>query len=105
MCEICSKLTIKTPDIFIVNFEQNLPIALSDVSIVDFEQVNTGLQYARTLVFPIPFFPVMFSSYIGKYGSERIRIPHMLCSAWCNTESKHLSNIYNQDTKRKSFSM
>ena len=43
MCEICAKLTIKTPErrhwgrsgVFIVNFE------LSIVSIVNFEQVNT----------------------------------------------------------------
>ena len=46
MCDICSKLTIKTPeqrqllrsDVFIVNFEQMSHIA--GVSIVDFEEVN-----------------------------------------------------------------
>ena len=46
MCEICSKLTIKTPErcqlhrsgVFVVHFEQNL----SGVSTVNFEQVNTG---------------------------------------------------------------
>ena len=45
-CEICSKLTIKTPErrrrsgVFIVNFEH---ISLrSSVSIVNFEQVNAG---------------------------------------------------------------
>ena len=45
-CEICSKLTIKTPErypcrrsyVFIVNFELISPF--SSVSIVDFEQVN-----------------------------------------------------------------
>ena len=28
MCEICSKLTIKTPDVFIVNFEHILHLVL-----------------------------------------------------------------------------
>ena len=53
MCEICSKLTIKTPEprhwrrtyftlfhIFPVNFERISHF--SDVSIVDFKQINTG---------------------------------------------------------------
>ena len=46
MCEICSKLTIKTPErrqrrrsgVFIVNFEYIS--YFSNVSIVDFKQVN-----------------------------------------------------------------
>ena len=37
-CEICSKLTIKTP--VIVNFEHVTPC--SSVSTVNFEQVNAG---------------------------------------------------------------
>ena len=48
MCEICSKLTIKTPErrewhrsgVFIVNFTYFTHC--SDVHIVDFEQVNAG---------------------------------------------------------------
>ena len=48
MCEICSKLIIKTPErchsrrsgVFIVNFEEISNC--SGVSIVDFEQVNTS---------------------------------------------------------------
>ena len=48
-CEICSKLTIKTPKRhhwgryvnFIVNFEQ-ISHLFSSVSIVNFEQVNAG---------------------------------------------------------------
>ena len=46
-CEICSKLTIKTPErrhwhhsvVFIVNFELNFP-PYSSVSILNFEHVN-----------------------------------------------------------------
>ena len=49
MCEICSKLTIETPErrqwrcfgVFIVNREKNLTLC-SSVSIVNFEQVNAG---------------------------------------------------------------
>ena len=49
--EICSKLTIKTPDrrqwrrsgIFIVNFE-HISSCSSSVSIVTFEHVNAGLE-------------------------------------------------------------
>ena len=37
-CEICSKLPIKTPGVFIVNFEHISHFCL--VSFVDFEQVN-----------------------------------------------------------------
>ena len=48
-CEICSKLTIKTPKrhhwrrfgVFIVNFE-HISHLCSSVSIVNFEQVNDG---------------------------------------------------------------
>ena len=40
MCEICSKLTIKTK-VFIVNFE-HISHLCSSVSIVNFEQVNAG---------------------------------------------------------------
>ena len=44
-CEICSKLTIKTPErryvVFIVNLEHISHLAYS-VSIVDFEQVIIG---------------------------------------------------------------
>ena len=47
--EICSKLTIKTPErhhwcrsgVFIVNFEHNF-LPCSRFSIVNFEQVNAG---------------------------------------------------------------
>ena len=47
MCEICSKLTIKTPErshgrlfgVFIVNFVHNCTF-FSSASIVDFEQEN-----------------------------------------------------------------
>ena len=57
MCEICSKLTIKTPErpywrrsgVFIVNFEQIL-WNCSGAVIVDFEQVNTTQAY-----FYLPF--------------------------------------------------
>ena len=50
MCEICSELTIKTPErrhlhrsgALIVNFECNF---YSGVSIVDLEQVNAGSVY------------------------------------------------------------
>ena len=49
-CEICSKLTIKTPErrqwrrsgFFIVNFEHISHTPCSSVSIVNFEQVNAG---------------------------------------------------------------
>ena len=54
-CEICSKLTIKTPerrqwrrsDVFIVNFEY---ISLSStVSIINFEQVNVSWETSPCL--------------------------------------------------------
>ena len=49
-CEICSKLTIKTPEgrycsrsvVFIVNSEQIFFTSFSSISIVDFEQVKVG---------------------------------------------------------------
>ena len=43
-CEICSKLTIKTPDAFIVNFEHivHLVSIVHRVSIVKSEQVSSG---------------------------------------------------------------
>ena len=49
-CEICSKLTIKTPErrqwrlsgVFIVNFEHISHSPCSSVSIVNSEQVNAG---------------------------------------------------------------
>ena len=40
-CEICSKLTIKTPGVFIVNFWIYFTLCFS-VSIVNFEQVIVG---------------------------------------------------------------
>ena len=48
MCEICSKLIIKTPErlqwscpgVFIVNFEQFTPC--SSISIVDFGKINAS---------------------------------------------------------------
>ena len=45
-CEICSKLTIKTPErrrsgVFIVNFE-HISHLVSSVSIVNFEKVNAS---------------------------------------------------------------
>ena len=50
MCEICSNLRIKTPErrqwrrsgVFIVNFEHITFLPCSSVSIINFEQVNTG---------------------------------------------------------------
>ena len=53
-CELCSKLTVKTPErrhwrhsgVFIVNLEHFRPC--SSVSIVNIEQVNTGwVNYIR----------------------------------------------------------
>ena len=53
MCEIWSKLTIKTPEqssgVFLVNFEQILQ--RFDVSIANFETVNTKQSRAKNLVF------------------------------------------------------
>ena len=46
-CEICSKLTIKTPKrrfgVFIVNFEY-ISHLCSNISTVNFEQVNASLE-------------------------------------------------------------
>ena len=52
---MCSQLTIKTPDrrhwrrsgVFIVNFEHT---PCSSVSIVNFEQVNSGNNYTRIML-------------------------------------------------------
>ena len=54
MCEICSKLTIKTPQrrhsrrsgVFIVNFK-HVSYLFCSVYIVDFEQVNVSWVYRR----------------------------------------------------------
>ena len=62
MCEICSKLTIKTPErrqwhrcgVFIVNFEHATPF--SSVSIVDFKQLHVSL----TVFFALDRFLLLF---------------------------------------------
>ena len=67
-CEICSKLTIKTPErrhcrrsrsaVFIVNFEHILHF-FSSVSIVDFEQVN--VRWVLSVIF-LSMLMILFST-------------------------------------------
>ena len=47
-CELCSELTIKTPCVFVINFEHILH--LFSVSIVDFEQINVYCEVYVKLV-------------------------------------------------------
>ena len=55
MCEICSKLTLKTPEhVFIVNFEKKFTYC-SAVSFADFGQVNASWGNSHKLINPLNF--------------------------------------------------
>ena len=71
-CEICSKLTIKTPErrhwhhsgVFMVNF--------NPVSIVNFEQVNTDwvVRYFAVNLDPLPQPIFSFGDEVGEFASK-----------------------------------
>ena len=60
MCEICSKLTIKTPEqrsgVFVVNFEQISYIVLVFPLLILYKQILVGLLLVPMLIVLIDFY-------------------------------------------------
>ena len=90
MCEICSKLTIKTPErrqwhrsgVFIVNFEHISHLFPSVSIVVDFQQVNVSWEsYTSILLF---FQPINFLSWpavaVGATVTQSVLLSLLLSS-------------------------